>query len=170
MRTSQDQAATAASPGDTAESFATWVRPHWDHMLRFAQRLVGDVAAEDVVQEALTAAWRSRRRFDPKRGNARAWLLTTVANKSKNHQSRIRLTTQLADVAAVDRDVNTSLDLSHVIEQLPQRQREAVALFYYLDLSTVECAQVMGCAEGTVKSTLSDARRSLGKMLGEGYA
>jgi RNA polymerase sigma-70 factor (ECF subfamily) len=45
----------------------------------------------------------------------------------------------------------------------------AVNLYYYLGLPVAESAAVMGCTEGTVKSTLSAARSRLRELLGEDY-
>ncbi|TMK55831.1 MAG: RNA polymerase sigma factor, partial [Actinobacteria bacterium] len=50
---------------------------------------------------------------------------------------------------------------------LPPRQRLAVELHYFVDLDVAETAAVMKCAEGTVKSTLADARERLRSILGE---
>jgi RNA polymerase sigma-70 factor (ECF subfamily) len=51
------------------------------------------------------------------------------------------------------------------MEALSARQRLAVDCFYFADLSVADTAAVMGCSEGTVKSTLSDARARLRSLL-----
>jgi RNA polymerase sigma-70 factor (ECF subfamily) len=53
------------------------------------------------------------------------------------------------------------VDLERAIARLAHRQRLAVELHYFIGLGVKEAAQVMGCAEGTVKSTLADARERL---------
>ena len=62
-----------------------------------------------------------------------------------------------------------AIDVSRALDWLTERQRVAVALFYYCGLRTRECGEVMGCSAGTVKSTLSDARAALRVALGEDY-
>jgi RNA polymerase sigma-70 factor (ECF subfamily) len=142
-------------------------------MTRFAQRLVGDESAEDVVQEALAAAWRSRASFDVGLGSARSWLLAIVANQASNHRRRHRsqIVHALAPIVdgTADRSTIETIDLGRALDRLSDRQRVVVALFYYCGLTTIECAEVMGCSAGTVKSTLSDARAALRVVLGEGY-
>jgi RNA polymerase sigma-70 factor (ECF subfamily) len=139
-------------------------------MDRLALRLVGGSAAEDVVQEALAAAWRSRHRFDARQGSPRAWLLAIVANKARDHRRRAVETQVLVDditESAPSSDV--VVDMSRALNHLTDRRRIAVALYYYLQLSVEECAEVMSCSAGTVKSTLSDARAQLRQLLGEEY-
>ena len=53
------------------------------------------------------------------------------------------------------------------IRALPGRQREALVLRFYLDLSQEETARVMGISTGTVKSATSRAVAALGRMLKE---
>jgi RNA polymerase sigma factor (sigma-70 family) len=53
------------------------------------------------------------------------------------------------------------------LRTLPHRQREALVLRYYLDLSEAEIAAAMGIARGTVKSTTSRTLAALAKKLGE---
>jgi RNA polymerase sigma-70 factor (ECF subfamily) len=167
VRTKPDVAMRAPS---LEASFTAWVRPHWSYMDRLALRLVGGSAAEDVVQEALAAAWRSWRRFDPGRGSARAWLLAIVANKARDHMHRSSARPELPDEqVATGSQPDAAIDLSSALAQLTERRRTAVALHYYLGLSVEECAEVMDCSAGTVKSTLSDARGQLRNILGEEY-
>lgn len=164
-----DQAPGETTPLSTA-SFAAWVCPHWADMDRLALRLVGGSAAEDVVQEALAAAWRSRHRFDSRRGNPRAWLLAIVTNKARDHWQRtVEPAALVDDIAGNAPSSDATVDLSLALQQLTERRRVAVALYYYLQLTIDECAVVMDCSAGTVKSTLSDARAQLRHLLGEEY-
>jgi RNA polymerase sigma factor (sigma-70 family) len=55
-----------------------------------------------------------------------------------------------------------------VIRKLPGRQREAIVLRFYLDMSEEEAANAMGVSRGTIKSTTSRAVAALGRMLKEG--
>lgn len=53
------------------------------------------------------------------------------------------------------------------VRALPRRQREAVVLRYYLDLSEAEISEAMGVSRGTVKSTIFRALRALAVKLEE---
>jgi RNA polymerase sigma-70 factor (ECF subfamily) len=55
-----------------------------------------------------------------------------------------------------------------VLAELPERQREAVVLRFFEELSVEETAAAMNCAEGTVKATIHQALRSLKKKIGSG--
>ena len=145
--------------------FAAWVSPHLPLMARVAARLAPASDRDDVVQEALSRAWRRRSTFDPARGTAAAWLGAIVAGEARRARGRTRPALELVD-AAVE-DTGRDLDLERAVARLPDRQREAVDLHYFAGLTVVETATAMGCAEGTVKSTLSDARARLRTLLGE---
>jgi len=141
--------------------FDGFVAPHLQAMWLLATRLAGPVAREDVVQEALFTAWRRFDTYDATRGSARTWLLLLVADRCRKHWRSVHLTQELHDVAEKPVDVAEHIDLSRAVGQLPPRQRVAVELFYVLGLPVADCAEVMGCAVGTVSSTLSDARKTL---------
>ncbi len=64
-------------------------------------------------------------------------------------------------VAATAEDREARLDLARALTRLTDRQRLAVELHHVLGIPVAEVASVLGCAEGTVKSTLSDARKRL---------
>ncbi len=145
-------------------TFDEWVRPHLVAMSHLAARLApGD--GDDVVQDALTRAWRRWGTYDAGRGTPRSWLLAIVADQSRRTRLRRRPTADLPDVPAPEGSRDDDLALEAALRRLPRRQRLAVALHYFVGLPLAECAQVMGCAEGTVKSTLHDARRRLREEL-----
>lgn len=158
----------SAAAGVGAEDFRAWVTPHLVAMARLAARLTSAADSDDVVQESLVRAWRKRSQYDESRGSAQSWLLAIVSDRARRHRSRMRpAPRQLIDVPAATGDVERSVDVDRAIAALPRRQRLAVELHYLLGLDVRECAAVMGCSDGTVKSTLSDARRRLRTVLEE---
>jgi len=148
------------------ETFEEWVRPHLASMSHLAARLAPG-EGEDVVQDALTRAWRRWGTYDAGRGTPRTWLLAIVADQSRRTRLRRRPTVELVDVPGPESRRDDDLALEAALRRLPRRQRLAVALHYFAGLPVAECAAVMRCAEGTVKSTLYDARRRLRADLGE---
>lgn len=154
---------------DDPDGFAGWVRPHLAAMTRLAARLAPGADRDDVVQDALVRAWVKRSQWDPGRGSAAAWLLAITADRAR--RSRVRApapTVPLLPVhapAAPAPDGDRRLDLDRALPRLTARQRLAVDCFYYAGLSIAETAAVMGCADGTVKSTLAEARARLRPLL-----
>ena len=158
---------------DRAE-FASWSRNYEADMLRLAIRLVADGDARDVVQSAWERAWQRREQYDPVRGSPRAWLLAITASCAQDAlRARQRWFRRLArtaakpDVRSGPPDLEVDLDVNRACARLAPRQRLAVELFYFLDLSVREVAEVLGCSEGTAKSTLHDARAVLRTLLGD---
>ena len=149
----------------SADDFAAWVRPHLLGMHRLVARLAPDVDADDAVQEALLRAWRKRGQYDARRGTPAAWLLAIAADQARQARRRQKPSTRIADVSARVRSADDALDIEFAVASLPVRQKLAVDCFYFAGLSVIETAAVMRCSEGTVKSTLSDARRRLRPLL-----
>lgn len=159
-------AVAKATPVMGLPDFASWVRPHLVPMANLAARMVGAADRDDVVQESLARAWRRFETFDERRGTPRSWLLAIVADRARRHNRR-RLRPAFVAAATTALDLDSGADLAASIAKLPRRQRMAVELHYFVDLPVDEVAQVMGCAEGTVKSTLHDARARLRRALEE---
>jgi len=134
-------------------------------MARLAARLAPDGDRDDVVQEALTRAWQKRRQFDVTRGTPAAWLLAITADRARQARRRRSDAWLPAEVAGRVRSHDERLDVEYAVARLPPRQRLAVDCFYFVGLSVADTAAVMRCSEGTVKSTLSDARQRLRPML-----
>lgn len=149
-----------------SSAFADFVRPHWEAMQGLAARLADQVNADDVVQDALAVAWRKRAQFDADRGTPRAWLLAITADQARKHRRRLRLIAPLREEAVIVPSIDADLDLHAAILKLSGRQRLAVELYYFIGLPISEVATAMSCSEGTVKSTLSDARAKLRVLVG----
>jgi RNA polymerase sigma-70 factor (ECF subfamily) len=150
---------------DTADAFADWVRPQIAVMTRLAARLAPGADHEDIVQEALVRAWRKRQQFDPAKGSPAAWLCAIIADQARRARRRRRPFALLASIPARVRSTEDRLDVEYAVGRLAPRQRLAVDCFYFVGLSVSETASVMACSEGTVKSTLSDARNRLRSLL-----
>jgi RNA polymerase sigma-70 factor (ECF subfamily) len=155
-----------APPGDGA-GFVEWVRPHLPAMARLAARLAVGADRDDVVQEALARAWVKRTQYDGSRGTPSAWLLAITADQARKAVRKLRPVAELEDhdAAEVRPDVDAQVDVEQALTELSTRQRLAVDCYYFADLSVADTAAVMGCSEGTVKSTLSDARARLRSLL-----
>lgn len=142
-------------------------------MIRLALTLTGDRAtAEDVVQDAFLGLHRRWPRLDDP-FNAVSYLRTSVINGCRSvHRSR-RIAwlhrehhdkpVWSAEAAAIDgedrREVLTA------VARLPHRQREILALRFYLDMSDGEIAATLKISRGTVSSTVSRALGTLALRL-----
>lgn len=150
---------------DAANAFSEWIRPHLPAMARLAARLAPPAESDDVVQEAMTRAWLKRGQFDPNRGTASGWLLAITADQARKATRRRRFFAAFRDQPATTTTPDERLDLRDALRALTNRQRLAVDCYYYVGLSVADTAAVMHCSEGTVKSTLSDARARLRPLL-----
>jgi RNA polymerase sigma-70 factor (ECF subfamily) len=167
MATMTDEPVPATVPPADAAGFVEWVRPHLSAMARLSARLAVGADRDDVVQEALARAWSKRGQYDGSRGTPSAWLLAITADQARKAVRRLRPVTELGDHDAVEArpDVEALVDVDQALGELSTRQRLAVDCYYFADLSVADTAAVMGCSEGTVKSTLSDARARLRSLL-----
>jgi RNA polymerase sigma-70 factor (sigma-E family) len=117
--------------------------------------------AQELVQEAFTrlvARWRSIK--DPVA--IEAYLRRTVVNlaqkswrKRNSERAFVRAPWRAHDVVMTLPDVETREQLRVALRALPFRQRAVIVLRYYEDLSERDIADALGCARGTVKSSLS---------------
>lgn len=134
-------------------------------MSRLAARLAPDADRDDVVQEALVRAWRKRDQYDESRGTAATWLLAITADQARRARRRRRPSALVGEIAVPGMSVDHRIDVEAAVAKLAGRQKLAVDCYYFVGLSVSETAAVMGCSEGTVKSTLSDARQRLRLLL-----
>jgi len=151
---------------------------HGVGLIRLAVVMLGDrPAAEDVVQEAFCGLYRRWDHLDDP-GNALRYLRSSVLNGCRSVlRNRGRLYLRLGQEPGRPDSVESAESTALVGEEhravlaalrrLPDRQRAALVLRFYLELSEAEIAQAMGISQGTVKSTVSRALAALGRLLGE---
>ena len=126
-------------------------------------------AGADAAQEALTRAWRHWDRVGAEGSDPGAWTRTVALNLCRNRWRRLARQARLAPRAyslQSRADDLPDVDLQRALRRLPVRQREAVVLRYWGDLSVAACATAMRVSSGSVKQHLSRARVRLAAELG----
>jgi RNA polymerase sigma-70 factor (sigma-E family) len=166
---------TAEAAQASGREVTALYKAHALSLTRLAYIMLGDrPAAEDVVQEAflgLYKRWGHLRDRDSAPGYLRASVLNgcRVALRSRtrrNDPTAIHaLPWESAEATALVGEEHRHL--LQAIRALPPRQREALVLRYYLDLSEEETARSMGIRRGTVKSATSRALAALGQRMQE---
>ncbi|WP_046470986.1 SigE family RNA polymerase sigma factor [Allosalinactinospora lopnorensis] len=153
-------AAPVAVEWDADQAVTRLYSAHYRPLVRLATLLVRDFAtAEEVVQDAFVAmhgAWRRLR--DPNK--ALSYLRQSVVNRARSvlrHRAVVEkhAPKALPDAPSAEHGAMGELERAAVIEalrKLPTRQREAIVLRYYGDLSEAQIAGAMGISRGAVKS------------------
>jgi RNA polymerase sigma-70 factor (sigma-E family) len=159
-----------AEPPGRDELVAVLYRRHRTELVRLANGLLGDRnAAEEVVQDAFAALlsrWQSVRDVDSAPGYLRAAVVNGVRGRWRRRRVReladktLRRDPPPNEIDVVERSV-----VLEAVGRLPMRKRACVLLRYYLDLSEIETAAVLGTSVGTVKSQTSKALAQLAALL-----
>jgi RNA polymerase sigma-70 factor (sigma-E family) len=158
---------------DADEAVTALYAAHYRSLVRLAALLLRDVdAAEEVVQDAFVAmhgAWRRLR--DPDK--ALAYLRQAVVNRARSALRHRKVAERhrpqpTPDEASAEYGALAALEHQAVLDalrRLPARQREALVLRYYLDLSEAEIAATMRVSRGAVKSHTSRGMAALRQLL-----
>jgi RNA polymerase sigma-70 factor (ECF subfamily) len=159
------------------DAFGEVVRRHRDRMWIVALRTLGDrEEAADAVQDALVSAYRSADKF---RGESAVttWLHRIVVNscldRARRRQARPTVPLPEIETGAVAMrsaqpppDSDTALTIQAALQRLPAEQRVPLVLLDMQGYSVAEIAEILGVAEGTVKSRCARGRARLAVMLG----
>lgn len=155
------------------EGLVDLYREHYPSLVRLAALLLHDVAtAEDVTQEAFAKVYLAWGRIrEPEK--ALAYVRSAVLNGARSHGRHLQVVdrhrpepqrdTQSAEATAMAGEAHR--EVITALRALPARQRECLALRYYLGLSEAEIAQTLGISAGSVKTHTHRGLAALEKTL-----
>jgi RNA polymerase sigma-70 factor (sigma-E family) len=152
---------------------------HAVSLIRLAYLMLGDrPAAEDAVQDAFIGLYRHWDRLDDP-GRALGYVRTAVLNgcrstlrqvqgrRAAGHKLAAAQQPPAASAEAAVLSREEREEVMRAVRRLPERQREALVLRFYLDLPEREIARIMGLRPGSVRSATHRALRALGQSLEE---
>ena len=158
-----------------ADDFEIAAMPYMAELYRTATRLTGDrTEAEDLVQDAYMAAWKSFHRFEPGT-NCRAWLYKILFNKYEHYwrkKAKLKLVEDgeelmeqtLTFEAPIPQDL-TDEEVLMAFEKIPEKYREVVLLADVQEFAYKEVSEILNVPIGTVMSRLSRGRAMLRERL-----
>jgi RNA polymerase sigma factor (sigma-70 family) len=176
LQVGEVQSATVAVADDPrslkAEEYESTVLAEGGRLYALAVSVLGDRSeAEDAVQDAMERAWKHWRQLhDP--AKRRAWLTTICLRRCFTLRRRLQavrsdrsLDADDAPRLAIYRGVSDT-DLARAIGRLSPKQRAVIGLHYMYGYTLDECAPIMGCGRGTVRTHLARALGTLKERLG----
>lgn len=180
----QDSGARAAPDGDAAlaariacgdkDAYALLVRRHLPRVLAVTRRMLGSEAlAEEAAQEALLRLWTHAGSYEPEKAKLTTWLTRITANicldrLRKRSEEPWPENFDVAVPPSQEReysDGQVAAKVNEALQTLPERQRLALVLCHYEDMSMSEAAGVMETTPEAIESLLSRALRTLRRQL-----
>jgi len=159
------------APREADLAFDRLYRSSRDDVYAYVASLLHDAtAAEEVTAAAFERAYRKRNRFDPRRGEPRAWLFGIARNAALDELRRrgrqAELTAEPADLTAVGAEEGAEHDerrlaVSAALERLQPAERELIALKFFAGLENREIARVLGVSESNAGTKLHRAMTKL---------
>lgn len=166
----------AAARGDRASLNRLYAN-HAKRLHAIAWRMTQNVdASEEIVQETFLRIWKNADRYDAGKAKPATWMNRITSNLCIDWQRKIKEVTidrlddrpDLSGSSNLEYLVNTKQVAGMVQDaliELPVRQRLAITLTVYLDLSNAEAATTMSISEQAIESLLARARRGLRQSL-----
>jgi RNA polymerase sigma-70 factor (ECF subfamily) len=148
--------------------FTAFFRAELRSLVALAAAIAGTDRAEEIAQEALLRAhreWDRIARYDKPGAWVRRVTINLATSSRRRRWSEHRALRQVATRRQLDAPPPEVDGFWELVRRLPDRQAAAVALYYLEDLSIAELADALGCAEGTAKAHLHQARQSLAAHL-----
>ena len=162
---------------DDPDRFAAIFERHYGAIDRYCVRRIGP-DGHDVSATTFVDAFRLRHRFDDERADARPWLYGIAGNGLHHHRRaearRWRAYERSIPALPSSFDVDERIDaevvgpkLAHGLRTLTARDRDALLLAVWADLSYAEIAETLAVPIGTVRSRIARARSRLRTALGD---
>jgi RNA polymerase sigma factor (sigma-70 family) len=149
---------TNLEPRDDVDTFC---RREWPRLVGSLSLFTGDAdLAEEIAQETLARVCRDWRKVSNLDAPG-AWAHRVAINLARSHYRHRavarRHASALVRPATEDSDTASAVAVRQAVAALPLRQRSALVLRYFADLSVAETAEAMRCPEGTVKTLTRQA-------------
>ncbi|MEV4419144.1 RNA polymerase sigma factor [Patulibacter sp. NPDC049589] len=153
-----------------AEAFGAVYERHGPAVMRYLIRRLGPDVGEDAAHDVFVRAFRLRAGYDAALGSVAGWLFGIALNVASEHRRaegrRLRALERLAGATPRSSpDAPAGLDLSpalaRALRRLPAKEREALLLVVWGELSYAEVAGALDIPVGTVRSRISRARTTL---------
>lgn len=166
-----------AATGDRS-AFEDLYRRYARPVFGLALRRLGDRGrAEDAVQETFASVWRSASSYRPDRGPGAPWLYAIARNAIVDRaRSRTEIPADVPDEATHEPGPGDRVEQGWIawrvhsaLEELPEREREVIALAYWSGLSQSEVAEFLDIPLGTVKTRTRAALGHLSELLEEDF-
>jgi RNA polymerase sigma-70 factor (ECF subfamily) len=169
----QDDGSTPGPPPPApfvrlTDDFTAFYRQQVRSLVTLAAAIAGADRAEEIAQEALLRAhreWDRIARYDKPGTWARRVTINLATSSRRRRRSEAAALQRLGGHRRLDAPPPQVDGFWALVRRLPPRQAVAVALHYLDDLSVVEIADAMGCAEGTAKAHLHKGRQTLAAHL-----
>lgn len=173
LRLSDQDLVQQVKNGDK-KSFSELVHRHQKGLLYLCLRFMKDIDhARDITQEAFIKAYEKIHGFE-ERSSFKSWIYQIAINTARNKLRETKRTTididqiQIAVESHFDEDIakeELSIYLQNQVNQLPHKQKTALILRVYEDLSFHEISQIMSCPYDTAKANYRHAIMKLRKTL-----
>ena len=169
-----DAALAARTACGDKDAYALLVRRHLPRVLAVTRRMLGSEAlAEEAAQEAMLRLWTHAGSYEPEKAKLTTWLTRVTANicldrLRKRSEEPWPENFDVALPASQERefmDGQVAAKVNEALQTLPERQRLALVLCHYEELSMTEAAAVMETTPEAIESLLSRARRTLRRRL-----
>ncbi|WP_238934861.1 RNA polymerase sigma factor [Maricaulis parjimensis] len=144
-------------------------------ILGLARRTLGDeIEAEDVAQETFIRVWKAASRWEPGKAQVSTWMCRIAINLCYDRLRKRRevLTDEVPEQAdeapdqeLVMRRAETGDRIARALGELPDRQRQAIELVHFQELSNIAAAEIMEVSVDAMESLLARGRRKLKAIL-----
>lgn len=173
-----DEALIARAGRGDRSAASILIARHSPKVLSVCRRMLGDrAAAEDAAQETFLKLWEGAAKWRNGEARLETWLYRVAANACVDrHRSSRRLAPEEAAGEQIDGAISAEERLSHVdrrrmveraLAGLPEKQRTAMTLRHFQDLSNGEIAETMSLSVEAVESLLARGRRGMKETLAD---
>nr|BFE64610.1 SigE family RNA polymerase sigma factor [Dactylosporangium thailandense] len=153
------------------DDYIEYVTARLPALHRLAYVLSGDVhRADDLVQQTITTLyvkWSKVRRAEYLDRYVRSMLVNTFIDERRLAWARVRLFAEPPERIAPESDQDERTAVRQALARVPRRQQAVLVLRFFYDLPVAEVAEILGVAEGTVKSQTAHGLAALRRLLGE---